>query len=442
MIPVPFIRQMMNTKLCGSRISFAKAGGSLILLGGVYLAIFLIAIGLLFTSVDWVLNSGISYPAFIQPEGLFHGVDIHPRIQEYVNQNILGGQLQIDILPDVIGCILIVIGAFLLMKHDKKFLQGVVLAILTGTLSVSLRIVPFFVNGGALILAVLCLFFFAFVFEIWMEYKIIYMTVNVSDAMANVGTNRRMQFFWWVTVFSRFFIFALTFVGIHTVRHVYEVIVLVFTLLYLYQLVQTRKYVGTYKVYREGFNSALLPEYIKEKMMGVSYRENPDISLDDLRYVRIIHYDFQGQIQEGELVVNQKIAYATMRAFYQLYKWEYPIESVRLVDDFEGDDELSMEANNSSAFNYRTVEGRNELSRHALGMAIDINPRINPYVREDGYYPKNATEYLERDPRKCTGEHRDKMIHKNDMAYKIFKRNGFSWGGDWQTPKDYQHFER
>ena len=217
---------------------------------------------------------------------------------------------------------------------------------------------------------------------------------------------------------------------------------LVFTLLYLYQLLQTRKYVGTYKVYKEGFNSAMLPEYIKEKMIGVSYRDNPDILLEDLRYVRIIHYDFQGQIQEGELVVNQKIAYAVMRTFYQLYKWEYPIESVRLVDDYEGDDEQSMEANNSSAFNYRTVEGRTELSKHALGMAVDINPKMNPYVRNDEYFPKNATEYLERDPEKCTGKHRDKMIHKNDMAYKIFKRNGFSWGGDWTDSKDYQHFER
>lgn len=406
------------------------------------MAIFLIAIGLLFTSVDYFMGFGIQYPAFVQPKGLYHGVDIHPKIQEYVTQNILGGQLQLDLLPDVIGCLLILIGAFMLMKHDKKFLQGVVLAIAAGGCSVALRTVPFFVNGGAQIISVLSIFFFSVVFEIWMEYKVIYMTVNVSDAMANVSTNRRMQFCWWVSVFARIFIFLLTFAGIQSVRRVYEVVVLVFTLLYLYQLLQTRKYVGTYKVYKEGFNSAMLPEYIKEKMIGVSYRENPDISLEDLRYVRIIHYDFQGQIQEGELVVNQKIAYAVMRVFYQLYKWEYPIESVRLVDDYEGDDEQSMEANNSSAFNYRTVEGRTELSKHALGMAVDINPKMNPYVRNDEYFPKNATEYLERDPEKCTGKHRDKMIHKNDMAYKIFKRNGFSWGGDWTNSKDYQHFER
>lgn len=405
------------------------------------MAIILIAIGLMFTGVDFFVTPGIAYPEFVAPKGPVGGFTIHAKIQEYVTQNILGGQLQLDILPDVVGCIFIIIGTLLLIKHNKNYFHCVILALLSGGLSVALRVLPFFVNSAALVIETLVLFFFASVFEIWMEYKVIYMTVAVSDDMANVSTNRRMQFCWWITVFARIFIFLLTFAGITSVRRGYEVVVFIFTLLYLYQLLQTRHYVGTYKVYKEGFNSAVLPAYIKEKIMGVSYRENPDISLDDLRYVRIIHYDFNGQLQEGELIVNQRIAYPTMKAFYELYKWEYPLESVRLVDDYEGSDELSMEANNSSAFNYRTVEGRTQLSKHALGLAIDINPKINPYVREDEYFPKNATDYLERNPQLCKGEHADKMIHKKDIAYKIFKRNGFSWGGDWKDSKDYQHFE-
>lgn len=406
------------------------------------MAVILIAIGLLFTGVDYLITPGIAYPQFVAPKGAVGGFTIHAKIQEYVTQNILGGQFQLDIFPDVIGCVLIIIGALLLLKHNKKYVSCVILAFFSGGVSVTLRVLPFFVNSAAQIITTLILFFLTIVFEIWMEYKVIYMTVSVSDDMANVSTNRRMQFCWWVTVFARVFIFLLTFAGITSVRRVYDMVVFVFTLLYLYQLIQTRHYVGTYKIYKEGFNSAVLPEYIKEKMMGVSYRENPNISLDDLRYVRVLHYDFNGQVQEGELIVNQRIAFSVMKVFYQLYKWEYPIASVRLVDDFEGDDELSMEANNSSAFNYRTIEGRTQLSKHALGMAIDINPQINPYVREDGYYPKNATEYLERDPKLCKGKHADKMLHKNDMAYKIFKRNGFSWGGDWEESKDYQHFEK
>ena len=127
-------------------------------------------------------------------------------------------------------------------------------------------------------------------------------------------------------------------------------------------------------------------------------------------------------------MVNQKIAYPVMRAFYQLYKWEYPIERVRLVDDFDGDDEASMEANNTSAFNYRTVEGRDELSKHALGMAIVINPLMNPYVREDGYFPKNATEYLERDLTLCKGQHKYILHNRRLLGYygrkKVFYKCG------------------
>ena len=81
------------------------------------MAIVLIAIGLLFTGVDFMVGSGISYPDFIQPTGLYHGIDIHPRIQQYVTQNILGHNLQVDILPDVIGCLLVLIGAFMFVKH-------------------------------------------------------------------------------------------------------------------------------------------------------------------------------------------------------------------------------------------------------------------------------------------------------------------------------------
>lgn len=405
------------------------------------MAMILIAIGLFISSVDFLIAPGLMYPEFIAPKEAVGGFNIHSTIQEYVTQNILGGQFQLDVLPDVIGCILIIIGALMLVKHNKNYIQCVFLALMSGGISVALRILPFFVNGAGQIIGILILFFASIAFEIWMEYKVIYTTVSVSDDMANVATNRRMQFCWWITIFARMFAFFLTFVGVTSVRLAYEVVIAAFTVFYVYYFLQTRYYVGTYKVYKEGFNSAILPDYIKEKIMGVSYKENPDISLDDLRYVRIIHYDFHGQIQEGELIVNQKIAYATMKVFYQLYKWEYPIESVRLVDDYDGDDELSMEANNSSAFNYRKIQGTSNLSNHALGLAIDINPRINPYVRQDGFYPTNSEEYLERDPKKCKGEHRDKMIHKNDMAYKIFRRNGFSWGGDWTDSKDYQHFE-
>lgn len=404
------------------------------------MAIFLIAIGLLFTGLDFHLVSGIQYPTYVKPQGEFLGTDMQEGIQQNVRGYILGDSMQIDIFPDIIGCILIIIGVSMLVKHNKKYLSCLLLAVISGMLSLALRIVPFYINSAAQIVTTLAIFTLVPVFEIWMEYTVIYITVGISDDMANRGTNRRMQFCWWITVFARIFMACLTFSGLFGVKHWYEAALFLFTLLYLYQLLQTRKYVGVYKVYKEGFNSAVVPDYIQEKMRGVSFHENRDISMDELRYTRVLYYDFNRQVQEGELIVHKNIAWQTMRAFYQLYKFEYPIEKIRLVDEYEGDDELSMEDNNTSAFNYRKVEGKEELSRHALGLAIDINPKINPYVREDGFFPKNASEYLERDVEKCTGEHKEKMIHKQDIAYRIFRRNGFEWGGDWSHAKDYQHF--
>lgn len=404
------------------------------------MAIFLIAIGLLFTGIDFHLGTSIAYPEYVKPQGEFLGTNMQEGIQNYVTENILGDRLRIDPLPDVIGCILILIGVSMLIKHNKRYISSLILALAAGILSVAVRVMPFFINSAALVVTTLLLFTLALIVKIWMEYRVIYTTVGISDDMANYGTNRRMQFFWWITVFARVFIFCLTVTGLTSVRHWYDAVTILFTVLYVYQLIQTRKYVGKYKVYKEGFTSSVIPDYIREKMSGVSFHENRDISMDELRYTRVLHYGFDGQVKEGELIVHHSIAYQTMRIFYRLYKIEYPIEKIRLVDEYEGDDILSMEDNNSSAFNYRNVEGKNELSKHALGLAIDINPRINPYVREDGFFPKNGADYLERDSTRCKGEHKDKMIHKNDVAYKIFKHNGFAWGGDWEHAKDYQHF--
>lgn len=195
-------------------------------------------------------------------------------------------------------------------------------------------------------------------------------------------------------------------------------------------------------VYKEGFTYQKLPKEIKKKIKGVSYHKNPYISYSDLRYVKVRYYNFQGKIKSGELIVNKKIAAKTVKIFYELYEIKYPIQSIKLVDEYGADDEKSMAANNTSAFNYRKVAGTNRLSKHALGLAIDINPRINPYINSKGVLaPKNAKVYQVRDVKKCKGKYAKYMIQRNSKITKIFKKYGFSWGGDWKYSKDYQHFE-
>lgn len=123
-----------------------------------------------------------------------------------------------------------------------------------------------------------------------------------------------------------------------------------------------------------------LPDQVIKKITGVSYEENENISLEDLRYMHILHYNFDAEVTEGELICNKAIADDLLEIFYELYLSEYKIEKVRLIDEYGGDDTASMEDNNTSCFNYRVVDGTTSLSKHAYGLAIDINPFYNPYV--------------------------------------------------------------
>lgn len=194
-------------------------------------------------------------------------------------------------------------------------------------------------------------------------------------------------------------------------------------------------------LHKEGFYCEKISTATQKRITGKSYTKNKYVQLSDLRYIRVQHYDYKGKIQSGELIVNKKIANNTVKVFYELFQKKYPIQRMKLIDDYGADDETSMKANNTSAFNFRNVSGSSRLSKHAYGLAIDINPKINPYVKGSKVLPSNSKAYTQRDVSKCKGKYKDNMIHKNDVAYKIFTKYGFSWGGNWNSLKDYQHFE-
>ncbi|MCI8306507.1 MAG: M15 family metallopeptidase [Lachnospiraceae bacterium] len=195
-------------------------------------------------------------------------------------------------------------------------------------------------------------------------------------------------------------------------------------------------------VYREGFSYSKITKGIKKRINGISYKKNKYITYDDLRYVRVKYYNYKGKEKEGELIVNKLIARDVAEIFYELYEIKYPIRRIRLVDEYDADDNLSMAADNTSSFNYRIIAGsNNSLSMHALGLALDINPKINPCVGgAHGIVPPNGKAYSQRKVSKCGGKYADNMIHKGDEAYNIFIKHGFSWGGEWDNMKDYQHF--
>lgn len=184
------------------------------------------------------------------------------------------------------------------------------------------------------------------------------------------------------------------------------------------------------------------------RINGKSYQPNDDIALGDLRYLKLLHYNYDGEIQVGEIIVNKKIEADCLEIFQELFEAEYQICRMVLIDDYwtgdgEETDGVSIKNNNTSCFNYRNVPGSKNRSKHALGLAIDLNPYENPYIPTSGGVPDysnlDETEYYYATNRKETDAH---VITYEDLAYKLFTEHGFTWGGNWNSLKDYQHFQK
>ncbi len=198
--------------------------------------------------------------------------------------------------------------------------------------------------------------------------------------------------------------------------------------------------------YEDGFYYEPISDELLAYLRGTSYPEEEDedsakINRDDLRYVHVMYENFDGEESEGELICNADIAQDLVEIFAELYKEVYPIESIQLVDEYDGDDDASMAADNTSCFNYRNVPGSSSLSNHALGRAIDVNPLYNPYVtfNSDGTTNVSPEEGSAYEDREADFSHK---IDEKDLCYKLFIDHGFTWGGSWNSSRDYQHFEK
>ena len=186
----------------------------------------------------------------------------------------------------------------------------------------------------------------------------------------------------------------------------------------------------------EAFRIQSVTDSVFAVMKGKSFPDGCTVKRNDLRYITVMHYDAQGEVHKGELVCNKAIADDLLDIFQKLYEARYPIERMRLIDNYGADDELSMTANNTSCFCYRVVKGSRKLSKHAQGLAIDINPLYNPYVRGKVVQPKKGKQWASR---------KTKFLYKieeGDLLWQLFTEHGFTWGGSWRSLKDWQHFEK
>jgi hypothetical protein len=173
----------------------------------------------------------------------------------------------------------------------------------------------------------------------------------------------------------------------------------------------------------------------RERMTGVSWRPGCPVGFDQLRLLKVTHWGFDGGVHRGRLVVHADLARGMVGAMRRLYGLRFPIRRMRLVDAYGGDDHRSMDADNTSAFNCRTVAGTERWSEHAYGRAIDVNPVENPYVTPSGHVsPPAGVRFADRSQR-AKG-----LIHAGGPVVHAFAASGWKWAGDWAGTKDYQHF--
>jgi len=186
-----------------------------------------------------------------------------------------------------------------------------------------------------------------------------------------------------------------------------------------------------------------IPEEIWRDMVGKSWHPGRGCpSQANLVLLSVPFRNFAGQTAMGELVVAKSVAAAVSRIFSEIYRTgAFRIERMERVDKYGGSDDASMAANNTSAFNCRTVAGSPNLSAHALGLAIDINPIQNPYVRGAEVDPPQGRAFDSLAKRQAAHDRGEPgIILPGGAAVAAFKQHGWKWGGEWTTLKDYQHF--
>jgi poly-gamma-glutamate synthesis protein (capsule biosynthesis protein) len=177
-----------------------------------------------------------------------------------------------------------------------------------------------------------------------------------------------------------------------------------------------------------------LPEDLREAMSGTTWSHECPVHLTELRLLTLNHWDFSGEVQTGKLVLAESAVETVDQVFRVAFESKFPFARVEPASTYGGSDEASMAANNTSAFNCRSVTGGSSWSQHSYGNAVDINPIQNPYVKGSTTLPPEGEAYRLRDPN-VPG-----LLVDDSLVVQAFKSAGWGWGGDWSSLKDYQHF--
>jgi len=164
-----------------------------------------------------------------------------------------------------------------------------------------------------------------------------------------------------------------------------------------------------------------------------SWHRGCPVARESLRLITMTYRGFDGRVREGRLVVSVRVARGVVKVFRTLYDSGYPIRRMVPIDAYGNDDDRSLAADNTAAFNCRNVAGTSRWSMHAYGEAVDVNPVENPYVHGGTISPRAGKSFLSRPTRRG-------VIHHGDAVWRAFRSIRWGWGGDWSSPVDYQHF--
>lgn len=179
-----------------------------------------------------------------------------------------------------------------------------------------------------------------------------------------------------------------------------------------------------------------LAEATREAMVGVTWQPDCPVGHDELREVALTHHGFDGEVEQGELIVHASVVDDLEQVFAAAFDAGFPFEAVVAAHRYDGDDDAIMAANATTAFNCRPITGGDGWSQHSYGTAIDLNPVLNPYARDDTVLPPAGADHLDRsDPRPG-------MLVAGGPVIDVVDRLGWEWGGRWQSLVDYMHLER
>ena len=172
----------------------------------------------------------------------------------------------------------------------------------------------------------------------------------------------------------------------------------------------------------------------QDVLVRASWSEDCPVGLDELAYLTVSHYGFDQRFHTGEMIVNAAWAERVVEIFRRLHEARFPIEQMRVITAEEIDAHPTGDWNDTTSFVCRPAVGSGSWSQHAYGLAVDINPFHNPYLRGDLVLPELASAYTERE------NVRPGMIFEGDVVTEAFAEIGWGWGGHWRTLKDWMHF--